>query len=413
MINSVALERIDRILDLFTNTHNFGCKSSSDIEYTLRERLGYRDAARIMISHMLYGKNVVVENPPSCIETLFNNIILKAPMFRKMRNSLRYEFQAVFYLVWLLDALVAVMPGIIKFDKAERDSLVEKAKMIQAAIKSGDAVDDNRMVKITKRLQLLNDAEKNGGIISVDGINLTDAIRTFNSECFQAHWHWIIGPGRMFNVLGFIDRPVVKETIEAFEYIVDYFHMFEERKRYEEIISVFTDFVPNYPNKVCFIIDRIPVVDRTNDLQVDIMIVAAMMPFYLISNGINVAAFFSPTYSTYGLTEIDLTLESFKDILEHCVSNYNRSSRSIRHTLRDFVELINDPEEDTVFKHQDADMVMMSFENNEGKISPMLREECKDGLYKIPNLIHHVLNSNNIKDNMKDGFRRFITNEAR
>ena len=402
MINQVALDRIKRLLNIHSYKH--------DLDDRFRERLGYYEATYMMVSYLLYGKNIVIENPNPDIVKFIETIIVKAPAFMKLHKSIRHEIQASFYIKSLIDELIAILPGFIKFDAQERNDLVEYAKKMQLAIKHGDPISEKKMVEVTNRIQLLNNAEKNGGIVVAHNPNIVDSIRRFNTECIKILHHWVVGFGRFFSTISIPDNPINKETATFAEEINDMTNILESDEKMNKYLKPF-DELPDYNGKIVLVIDRRR--NTSDDFGEDeAMKKIALLPFYLKSHGVDLISVYIPVKEdVLENSEIDINLGNISHVMKTCTEDayyfrYNNDSNIAMKT----VDILTNPEYDAEYnKYDNVKVVIISYYCKCDIKSPLYDSECGKIISEIPNSYQYKLNL----DDIDNGIREVIRNEAR
>jgi hypothetical protein len=402
MINQAALERIKRLL----NIHSY----KLDLDDRFRDRLGYYEATHMMVSYLLYGKNIVIENPNPDVAKFIETLIVKAPAFMKLHKSIRHELQASFYIKSLLDELVAIMPGFIKFNAQERNELVEYAKKMQLAIKHGDPVSEKKMIEITNRIQLLNNAEKNGGIVVAHNPGVIDSMRAFNVECIKILHNWVVGYGRLFSTIGIPDNIVKKDSATYAEEINDMINILESSENINKFLKPF-DELPNYSGKIVLIIDRRR--NTSDDFgEDDAMKKIALLPFYLKSHGVDLITVYIPVKeNVLETSEIDINIENISHVMKACTEDayYFRYNHDSNIALK-AVEIMTNPEYDGEYnKHDDVKVIILSYYCKCDIKSPFYSDECGKIISEIPNSYQYRLNL----DDIDNDIRRIITNEAK
>jgi hypothetical protein len=286
-----ATERIKSLVNLI-----YGDYSSSS---RLGDRLGFKQAAYILLSYLIYNKNIVIDDPPKAIVVFIDMILTKAPAFRKLHNSLRYDIQAAYYAPKLLDALIRIMPGFIEFDKEERDALVEEGKRLQAAIKAGSAVSEAKVMNITKHIQTLNEAEKNGGIVAAHSPNPIDTMKYFNAECVYTRHTWQTTWGRLLTSIDAKNISTIKRaSIDALSESSIETDCFSSNNNICAVLSPLNITFSNLTDKKIIVLIDAPRDTSSDQYIKNLMATITLSLFKLINNGINIIVFFSTMKGT-------------------------------------------------------------------------------------------------------------------
>jgi len=394
MINNAALERISNLFLLYY-------RGTIDFKERFEERHGYKEACYLLVSHLLYGKNIVIEKPNQELD-LFIQAIIKTHGFKKLQATIRWEFQLVTYIPELLDVLSSIMPGFAVFNKEERDSLLETAKQLERAMKAGEAVSPTRVEKITRRLQLLNEAEKTGGLIIANQIVMADVLRVFNTACFRIRRNWNVCIGRLFATIRMPNYPVTRGTMDAAESIMEGIPIAESNDAINLFLGAY-DHMPGFfsDRKVVIVFDRLVNNNLLGEDADRVMRVLSLLPFYLSTHGANIVGAYIPLLQ-YSLANdadeaddrFEVSLECILKLMDKLTEySYRRHSRYYDVTSA-FID--------------DVTYVIISLNNSNNVYSPFCEQNTAAKPDTLQNVIHLVLNV----DDLTNAIKEVISNEA-